>query len=639
VTTIRPPRRALVGAALAAALIGTGISAFADDAPAGGCPTWTDPKGDSTTGQAGVPGSEDAQMDIVAASFGSDAESLTATITSDGLGDSSSDAGDEFRMVFTVAGVHITMYADRWVQGTFGLGPAAEVDAGTAGFFNEDDDAAEQGEATVAYDVKAKTVTIKGKISELAKAVGKPVTGQQLTEISAETSDQVFGGPVAPYDDAPTKLTITAGADCANGGAAAPAPAPVPSATPSAQPSPSASPAPAPGGAAPAGLPAPDCFLTKDPKGDAILRPVNGVPGDPAAPNDPDLDVTSLTLGTDAKNLNAYIKVDALAAGPMITEGHRFYVTFTFNKHSFTMAGSAYKNGEAPIRDGANQTGQVAAATQLAVDGVSSAIDPERFTGAGTGFVESGLKYTFDVKNSYVIASLPLADLEKYGKAPAAGAVLTGVYASGNADNFATAIVVDSAPDGASSDDPASKLTYGVGDNHCFGPAPSPLSNLGVLKAQYGDVAPVAAKLVDAAGAPVAGKPVTFALGSSKAVGTTGADGVAKAALLVKEKAGKRTLVITSGDATTSVSFTVLVEKTALKAVGGKGGVTATLTDDDRKPVAGQVITFASGSKKLTARTNAQGVAKVTGLPPGNVKVTYAGAPGMYAAASTTTKA
>jgi hypothetical protein len=145
--------------------------------------------------------------------------------------------------------------------------------------------------------------------------------------------------------------------------------------------------------------------------------------------------------------------------------------------------------------------------------------------------------------------------------------------------------------------------------------------------------------VVDAAGAPVAGKPVTFTLDNSKASGTTGADGIAKAALLVKEKAGKRSLVISAEGASTTVAFTVLVEKTALKAVGGKGGVTATLTDDDKSPVAGQVITFTSGSKKVTAKTDAKGVAKATGLPPGNVKVAYAGAAGMYAASSTTTKA
>jgi hypothetical protein len=261
---------------------------------------------------------------------------------------------------------------------------------------------------------------------------------------------------------------------------------------------------------------------------------------------------------------------------------------------------------------------------------------------AGPGFVTSGLKYTFDVKTSTVSMSLPLADIEKYGKAPAAGATLTAVYASAAADSTTLSLPYDTVPDGGSAT--ASKLTYAVGDNACFGaaaaasPAGSPLTNAGVTKAQYGDPAAVAAKLVDASGAPVSGKDVTFALPSSTVTATTGADGVAKAALPIKDKAGKLSLVLTSGDAKATVDFTVLVEKTALKASASKDAVTATLTDDDKQPVSGQVVSFTSGSKKVTAKTNAKGVATAKGLK-GNVRVTYAGAAGMYTAASTATKA
>jgi hypothetical protein len=410
----------------------------------------------------------------------------------------------------------------------------------------------------------------------------------------------------------------------------APAPSPSASATPTATIS------PASGAGDPSKLPLADCFLAKDPKGDASIGFVNGAPG---LPNDPDLDLTSLTIGADAKNLYAYLKVDKLADGPAVHDGHRFYVSFTHNKHTFTMAGSAFKNSQSgQLKDGLAQTGQVAHVTQLAVDGVSSATDPNRVIGNGPGFVDSGLKYVFDQKTSTVSAILPIADIEKYGKAPVAGAVLSGVYGGAYGDSYAVANPADAIPDGATS--PAtSKLTYTMGDNHCFGGgASSALTYVGALKAQYGDTAAVAAKLVDAAGKPVAGKVVTFSLGSSTATGKTGGNGVAKAALLVKDKAGKRSLAISGGGATTRVVFTVLIEKTVLTATGTKGAVTATLRDDDRRPVGGQVITFTLGSKKVTARTDAKGVAKATGLPPGNVKVTYAGAPGMYTAANATTK-
>ena len=86
--------------------------------------------------------------------------------------------------------------------------------------------------------------------------------------------------------------------------------------------------------------------------------------------------------------------------------------------------------------------------------------------------------------------------------------------------------------------------------------------------------------------------------------------------------------------------FTVLVEKTALKVTGSKGTVAATLSDDDKKPVAGQPVTFTAGSKKATVKTDAKGVAKVAGFAPGTtVKVTYAGAAGMYSAAAGSTTA
>jgi hypothetical protein len=636
VTTFFLPRRAVVGCVLAASLVGTGlIAAFAEDA-ASGCATWTDPKGDSTTGQGGVPGSEDSNMDIVAAGLSAAGDNLVGTITTDGLIETSSDAGDEFAFAFKVAGVNVTVYADRWVQGT-GVGPAVPVDAGTAGILNDDDANAPSGEATVAYDVKSKTVTITGKLTELAKAVAKPVAGQAITDIVASSSDTVStpigAAPALPYDDAASKTGLTVGGACGDTPAA-------PAAAPSAEPSPSASPSnppaasPAPGGApAAAGMPAADCFLTKDPKGDASVGVVNGAPG---LPNDPDLDITSLTLGTDAKNLNAYIKVDKLDAGPASTDGHRFTVYFTHNKHVFALAGSAYANAQnGQIRDGLASTGQFSHVTQLSVDG-KALTDPAGRT--APGFVDSGLKFTFDLKNSYVIASLPLADIDKNAKAPAAGATFTGVYAISAADTDAISNQADVAPDGSAASAPG-KLTYRVGDNTCFAPAVPPLVSVGAAKAQYGDVAPVAAKLVDAAGAPVAGKTVTFTLGTAKATGVTGADGIAKGPLTVKDKAGTRALAISAEGATTSATFTVLIEKTALKAVSSKGMITATLTDDDKKPVPGQTISFTSGSKKVTAKTDSKGVAKVSGLPAGRITVSYAGATGMYTAAGTTTKA
>jgi hypothetical protein len=638
VTTSRLPRRAIVGTVLATSLIGASALAFAAGEggglglPTKDCNTVTDPKGDGNVGsQEGLPGSfpNDPDLDITGLVFGSNDKAVTAYVRIDKL-DTRSAYGDghAFSASFTANGKAVQFTTFRFAAGQVNDAMASlpaplTLSSSYVNLAGNPTDVP----FTATYDTTNSMVILSADRPALEKAIGGPLG--TISKISAESATDI-ADVSEPADEVDGKdTTWTADANTCFG--AAPAPAPVESAAPSAAPSPSAPPA-APVGAAPAGLPTPDCSLAKDPKGDALFEG--------KAPNDPDLDMTSVTIGTDAKNLTAYIKVDQLSDSPMFSDGHRFYVSFTFNKHSFTMAGSNFANGEGAIRDGGSQTGQVAASTQLAVDGVTSSTDPGRFTGAGPGFVDSGLKFTFDTKNSYVIATLPIADLEKYGKAPSAGAVLSGVYANGNSDYVASAIVVDTVPDGATATAPG-KLTYTVGDNHCFAPAApaaNPLTNVGAVTAQYGDTAAVAAKLVDPSGAPVAGKAVTFTLGSSKAVGTTGADGVAKAALLVKAKAGKSSLVLTSEDLTASVPFTVLLEKTVLKATNTKGAVTATLTDDDKTPVTGQVITFTLGSKKVTAKTDAKGVAKANGFPAGNVKVTYAGSPGMYTAASASAK-
>ena len=624
-TTSRLPRRAVVGAVLATALLGGGlVAAFADDAPPGGCPAWTDEKGDSTTGQEPTGQATDANLDIVAATATTTADKVIVTITTDGMSAGASDAGDEFGLDLTIGDADLFIAADR------------QVDDSTTAHVGSYADPTIFEDAVAAFDVKAKTVTITAPVASLKAAAGADVAGKPATALSAYTANAIpfaeFGFLV--YDQADTKATLAIGSDCAGGGAA-----PAPSASASASPEPSASPSPSaapPAGGAPAagGLPAADCFATKDPAGDAWY-PASAVP------NDQDLDLLGVTLGTTSDALIAYFKVAKLADGPASLDGHRFTLNFTFNKHTFAAAGSNFKDAQAgQIRDGAAGTGRFGHLTQLSVDGSSlppTSAEAAQTVATGSSFVESGLKYKFDTKTSMVSLSLPLADITKYGKAPTTGATFTGVYVTAATDTGLLSSTWDTAPDGGSAT--ASKLTYAVGDNHCFAPPVPPLSSVGVVKAQYGDVAAVAAKLVDAAGTAVAGKTVTFALGASKATAVTGADGIAKAPLVVKDKAGQRALVITADDTKVSVDFTVSVEKTALKAVGGKGGVTATLTDDDRKPVAGQVITFTSGSKKVTARTDAKGIAKAAGLPAGNVKVTYAGATGMYAAASTSTKA
>jgi len=168
---------------------------------------------------------------------------------------------------------------------------------------------------------------------------------------------------------------------------------------------------------------------------------------------------------------------------------------------------------------------------------------------------------------------------------------------------------------------------------------------------QFGDVQTVTATLKKKSdNSPVAGKIITASLAGGKAGSArTDSKGVARIRIEVKRNAGKTTVSATfrgdtsAGSSSASRPFTVVVEKTILKATGSKGTVTATLTDDDRPKatkMTSRIVTFTYSGKKVNVRTDRNGVAKLSGIKPGTtVKVTYAGVKSQYAASSATTKA
>ncbi len=641
--------RALAGVALAVSLIGGGLAALADTAT---CNSWTDPKGDASTDQDGIPGTEDSQLDIVGASFGTVGESLVATITTDGLSATSSDAGDEFTFTFTIAGQEMEMYVDRTAPG------GEELDL-TAAVYNKTSSTPD-GVVTAAFDLKTKTITFTSKLTELAKAVGKPVANQEVSALAAHTSDLVIFQPVFAYDDAPTTLKPVLGVEC--GGSSAPAapaesaspspsasaPAsPSPSASASSTTSPTASPSTSGAPAPPAPLPLAGCVLSTDPKGDA--HPLNA-----SAPNDPDLDLTGLTFATSGANLVAFAKVDKLGAGPsQSTDGHRFSFLFTHNKHVFAMAGSAYKNAaSAGVKNGLASSGQFSAVTQLSVDG-PGLTDPNSRT--NPGFVASGLKFTFDQKNSYVIASLPIADVEKYGKAPFAGAELTGIYATSATDTTVVSSQADIVPDGAPTTKP-STLTYTGGDSSCLAPsAAAPTASTATAtmrvsaptRVQTSDVQVVAVTLTGPDGKPSSGATVTGKLGSGPtATGKTNSSGKATLRVAVTGKAGTYALAVTSGKTTVRRTTTVLAERSLLNyTISGTGStrlISVTLTDDDaptRHPYAGAPVTFAYSGKSVVAKTDSKGRAAVRVKRGTKIDMTYPGRAGFITSAKRQTTA
>lgn len=392
-------------------------------------------------------------------------------------------------------------------------------------------------------------------------------------------------------------------------------------------------------GTLPADYPQAGCFSLTDPKGDEATP----TPEVAANGTDPDLDLLGVALETTPTSLRAYARVDQLSdSGPMLADGHRFTLKFTFNGHVFSASGSDYGHGTGAIRDGLAQTGHAGGVTQLGVD-TPSLTDPSFVT--TPGYVASGLKVTFDYKNSWVVWDLPIADIEKYGQAKFTGG-LTTVGVQAQSDEYAVGSIWDSAPD----TDPSTGTltgTWTVGDNKCFTggastAAASVLKYLGDKTAQYGAPAHVSASVADSSGTPVAGAPVTFAIGKLQTSAKTNAKGVAAATLHPTLAAGHYTLVTTTGagSAKTSVKtpFVVTLAKTVLKLSKSGTTVTATLTDAAKHGLAGQKVSWTINGKSAgTSKTDKAGRAVLKAAKGDHVVATFKAVKGKYGGATAKT--
>lgn len=615
-------------AALSAGLL-AGVLVPLTNASAASCASWTDPKGDSTTRQSGQALLADSQLDIVSAAFGTVGKNVVGTITTDGLGGSSSDAGDEFRFRFTIAEQDVILYVDRVAPPLLG-----EVDL-VAGFYNFTTD--ETGDAEATFDVKTKTVTLVGAVEQLTAAVGKPAGGQVVSNLKAETFAQVQGATIAKYDEAVTPVKPVVGTACTLGGAPAPAatggassapspaasgsPSPKPSGTaaPSSGPSPTGSASPASSAAASASptgpppapvptvpVPASGCFGFTDVKGDA--RPVGG-----QAPNEPDLDLLAVTGRTSSTALAGHLQIDKLAAkpaGPAFT-GHRF-------EYQFSVGGKVV----------------LLRATE---------------TGPGEGLVDGSvvpdLKVTaaFDIVSSQVVLSVERAGLAKaLGRELPEGTFLEAQVARSIARSPGVAFGTDTA-----TTDDAGRARYTVGDNTCFAPKIS-VSLPGQV--QTSDSALVSVSMTTSDGRIAAGQTVTARVGSSRSVSAkTDEQGNATLVAPVTDAAGSRLLVVrTSGSAgrgELTSPMDVVAERTLLslsaRGTGTARTVTAALTDDDRprRALAGQRVVFSFAGRTVAVTTDAAGLAS-TRVPSGTaVEATYAGRSGFLTAAKARARA
>lgn len=188
-----------------------------------------------------------------------------------------------------------------------------------------------------------------------------------------------------------------------------------------------------------------------------------------------------------------------------------------------------------------------------------------------------------------------------------------------------------------------------VGDERCFPPS---VIEVVAGSAQYGDPVTLTATLKDAAGAPLAGRPVTFTVPGESAARalTTDADGAVRVTLAEAPPAGTYAVrVAYAGDESTSRGAgtatlavraeTIRVGKLAVQRSGTARTVTATLTEDDPRAFARQPVAwYVNGKKVATVATDAAGRSVFKGAKPGQkVQARYAAVPGRYAGATSAT--
>jgi hypothetical protein len=587
-TAGRLPRRLIVGTTSAALLAGAvGFVPLLGSASAAACPSWTDPADDSGvitplgTDPSGM--SADSDLDIVSTtvSFASDG-AMTVVVKVKGLKDVGPDAsaGDEFVINSSVAGTatKVTLARDTFISGseTAKLAAAASV-VGTAKF-----------------DVAASTVTGTFTGALVKTAFGKDIAGLKMDgfETLAYGYTLTPAGPALGFPEmdeavAPAALSYTDAGGCGDA-----AGTPAPTDTPTASPPPA--PTPTPGGLF--DQPRKGCVQYKDATGDA--QP------DPAGADQEDaLDVTQVNLKSPDGQLQVFVGlVDPSAALFPLFNGPLYNVALTVGGKAVEL--SAPGDGPATATVGGTANSDIKATAKV------------------------------DTKAKNIVFTVPLDGLSKaVGSPVAAGTAITGTAITTQADTDLGALDADSAAGTT-----AAEKSYAYGDNTCFKPPPGVLTLDADASGQYGDRTELFATLKDADDSPVSGVAVTALIAGGKPVTvTTDEDGIADVFLPLTTKAGTKAITATFagndvvGPASAVGSFKVVAEKTVLKAVAIKGGVKATVLDDDKHPVAGRTVLFVIGAKKKAVKTNAKGIAVLTGVAKGTaVKVSFPAVPGFY---------
>jgi hypothetical protein len=594
---------ALTGASLVLAAGGVALAAGEGGGlglPAAACNTYTDPGGDGvafSTAPVPSPIPTDAGLDILGVVLGTSATKVATYVRVDDLINAPEFAeGDTWTVGFTAKGKAVTVTVERGdaqpvVDAT--IGAYSEVTVGGAAVTSVPHD--------VVYDETNDFVIISLDRAKLEAALGGALAGTSLTALSAESGTRyVFPTAVADQAAAPagTAFAVDSNPCFAGGGTPGPTPTPEPSEEPEEE---------EPGEEEPEEeepvdpfLPQPraGCFLFKDAAGDAYpgIAPLS------SPESDPDLDLTEVSLKSGISALEVFAKVTDLGASPSIPifTGHSFSTSFSIGGKAFSV--QALGTGPAT-----STPASMSATAKL------------------------------DETANNVVFTIPLDDIETVLGAPlTAGTAITNLTVVSNASNP----LGDFDGDTAAGATPAEK-THPFGNNACFMPPAGKLTLVAPASGAFSDKVTVVATLLDSEDEAVEDARVVLKAPGQADLSATTSD-AGKATFVLPLTASARSIVLsaifagnpTVGAAGAGQPFTIKSETTLLKAVAGKGTVTATLTDNDKTAVAGKTVVFTVGKKVTKVVTNAKGVAVLKKQVKGStVKVAFAGVKNFYVAA------
>ncbi len=157
----------------------------------------------------------------------------------------------------------------------------------------------------------------------------------------------------------------------------------------------------------------------------------------------------------------------------------------------------------------------------------------------------------------------------------------------------------------------------------------------GATSGEHGHSASFSAVVTDTSGNPLAGRSVTFTVGTGSCTATTDGAGNATCSFVLGTDPGATTVTASVARdpqtlaTSTDASFTVLPQQTSLQVQAQPGAPTtalsATLLDDTSSPVAGRTVTLTLGSSSCSAVTDASGAASCSVPTPSGLTAALTG--------------